>query len=147
MKIRDYSLRRWAPGDEAAFTPRGDFEAERRAVDWRWDGGAPGPTWTILKHDTVLGVGGAVAAGGGAYDAWASLSPLRPREWWIAMTFAACVLQTLKREHGARIVGTWCRSEVPAARRCLEMLGFAAVGQVGDDRLPGARLLYMQWSG
>lgn len=144
MSLRGFSVRAWRPGDETAFVPRADFAAERRALGWRWAQGAPGPTWTILRDGRVLAVGGGVERGGGVWDVWASAADLRPREWLACLMLAAGVMAELRRVHKAKLLLASCRSNFPAARACLERLGFAAVGLAADERLPNVPLLYMQ---
>lgn len=134
--MTDLTLRPWRSGDEDAFAPRRDFAEERSAVAWPWARGrAPGPTWTLLRGEEVVGIGGVVDRGG-HLQAWASLADLPRREWPAAIARARRALDYVQEGYGLCVAAT-ARFDNCGACRVLERLGFAFVSTAGDERVPG----------
>lgn len=143
-------LRHYRHGDEDAFTPRADFAAERRAVNWDWRSGPPGPTWTLLRWTSlddfeVMGVGGYVETLPRSWEAWAWTAELSAREWAQAARLTGSTLRAMLREAPAttRIYAA-ARAAMPSAIRLLQRLGFEIVeAQCYDPRLPHVPLVQL----
>ncbi len=123
-------MRPWRAGDEAAFEPSAAFAAERDGGfgAWDWSRGAPGPTWTILRGEDVIGVGGVCTFGRGAWDAWCCLADVSRRDWPTLIKLASRVLSYAVEQLGARTIEATARSNDARAERCLERLGFRGRG-------------------
>ncbi len=117
-------LRPWRAGDEEAFEPRADMAQEARVNAWPWSKGPPGPTWTLMQGDQVLGMGGAVQGEDGAWLAWATVADLGPRFWPEAVRLAGVVIDHMLARADVRWLWAQARSEKPAAIRLLHRLGF-----------------------
>lgn len=140
------SLRPYRAGDMDRFTPRADFEQERVAVAWAWkDGPPPGRTWTLIRQGGifayVLGVGGLFEASANHWHAWAVMSELTPREWVEAGKLAAGVIDGVELFNAPQHITATARISVAGAQAFLEKLGFAARGEVVDERI-GDRIIY-----
>jgi hypothetical protein len=123
-------LRPYKPGDADAFTLRGDFEQDRRAMAWDWDAGPPpGRTWALLRGAAVVGLGGGFDHGQGRWEAWAYLSDLPRRDWPRVVHLAARVLELMTAELGARTIEATARADSDGAARVLGRLGFTATGE------------------
>lgn len=121
-------LRRYRPGDEAAFRLRPDFAAARAAVAWDWSKGPPGPTWTLERwNGEICGVGGGVDRRHGRFQVWAQLADLPARDWPQVLWLAARALTTLRLRHGAAFAWANCWCSSPAAALCLRKLGFTPI--------------------
>ena len=104
-------LRPWRAGDLLAFDPRSDFEREMRLNAWDWTKGPPGPTWTLVECDRVLGVGGGIAGEDGAWLAWACLSDLPARSWPEAVRCAGLAIDHLLKREDVRWLWAQCRAD------------------------------------
>jgi hypothetical protein len=128
-------LRPWAPGDEAAFTPRPDFASEMAAGGHDWAAGPPaGVVWTLCRWGgEVVGVAG-IQQRGQDFDGrpwmhlWACLAPITRREVaWAVRLARAEIRRAQIRDPYAKFYA-WARETLPGAVRCLEAMGLHATG-------------------
>lgn len=117
-------LRPYQSGDEDAFDMREDFAEERRVNAWNWAKGPPGPAWTLVEGEQVLGVGGVIQGEGGAWGAWASLADLPARRWPEAVRLAGIVCDHVLARPDVRWLWAQCRAERRGGRLLLQRLGF-----------------------
>lgn len=138
----DLSLRPWRAGDEEAFTPRRDFAEERAAVAWSWGKGPPpGRTWTLLRGEEVLGIGGVITREEWS-ECWACLADLPRRDWPQAVEMARRALVFVLTHHRppAGLFAT-CRADNAGALLVLGRLGFSPEALRADPRTPGVEYL------
>lgn len=139
------TIRPFREGDATAFEPRLDFRRELERIDFAALARAPGPTWTIVRHEIdgpgeVVGVGGFVRLDPlGAWRGFAILSHVPRGDWPQLMDCARDAIGRLERRWGAKLVAAAVREGFPAGRRVLERLGFSHDAQVSD--WPGYRVL------
>ncbi|MGH6958594.1 MAG: hypothetical protein ACREEW_18160 [Caulobacteraceae bacterium] len=118
--------RPYRPGDAERFAARADMASEKAAVDWDWEAGAPPGTRTLVRFPgEVIGLGGAIDAGGGVFQAWACLAPVPRGDWPLLFGCANAVLNEAELRRGARRIVALVRTDWDAARRTLERLGFS----------------------
>lgn len=149
MARPNLDLRVYREGDIDRFTPRADFLAEKHAVAWAWPEGAPpGRTWTLVDdsdpfHHQVLGVAGVFDAGDGAWQAWAILSDLTPRQWCVAGQLAEEALEGVERFNRPQSITATARETLPGAVKVLEKLRFICVRTIIDPRVADAPVYHL----
>lgn len=125
-------LRRYAPDDELRLVLRDDFAAERAAVlacDAGPLGGKGRVTWTALADKRPIGVGGVVDAGEGDWQCWAWLADVDRRAMARLVRLAGSCCWWLMSEPQVKRLIAHARADFPAARACLQKIGFTVTGE------------------
>lgn len=141
--LHDYRV-----GDIDRFTPRSDFAAEKLAVAWAWqDGPPPGRTWTlwemgrVISEMRILGVGGLFTEMDGQWEAWAVMSDLTPRQWYVAGQLAQQALDGAQTFNRAVQITATARTAIRGATFMLQKLGFQPDHKFIDPRI-GPEVIY-----
>ena len=95
----------------------------------------PGPIWTVMKGDQLVGMGGLEPRGAATSLGWLLVADgLSARDWAMGRRAMASALGWA-RCHGIKRVVVVATPALPGARRLLERLGFRATGPDDDGDL------------
>lgn len=119
----------YAPGDQDRFAPRADFGAEKQNCNHDWRYGPPGPIWTARADKRVIGVAGLAWLGDGEWQCWAWLADVDRRTIVQLLRLAKQEIAATRTVAYAKRFIAHARADFPAARACLEKIGFTVTGE------------------